>query len=59
MNNRRLMDVAEIASVWKERAHHTLTATLGMRKLSARWIPRLLISEQKMQRLIMSGSLRI
>lgn len=42
------MDVTEITGVLKEGAHHILTTILGIRKLSAKSVPRLLIADKKM-----------
>ena len=35
----KLIEIAESSGISKERAHHILHKVLGMRKLSARWVP--------------------
>ncbi|KYN16546.1 hypothetical protein ALC57_11207 [Trachymyrmex cornetzi] len=44
MDNRRIKirEIAEAVCISKERVCHILTKELGMRKLTARWVPRLL-----------------
>jgi histone-lysine N-methyltransferase SETMAR len=56
LNDRRLklVEIAEAVGISKERAHHILCEVLGMRKLSARWVPRLLTPEQKLNRMTTS-----
>lgn len=44
----KITAVAEIADVLKKRAFYILTANLGIRKLSARWVQRLQTPDQKM-----------
>lgn len=46
----KLIKIAETVEISKERSHHILTESLTMRKLSARWVPRLLTPEQKLNR---------
>lgn len=50
--NRRLKltDIAESVGISKERVFNILSEHLGMRKLCARWVPRLLTVDQKRQR---------
>lgn len=43
----KIREIAEIANISTERVHNILREKLGMRKLSARWVPRLLTVEQK------------
>ena len=43
----KVREIAEMTGVSVERVHNILHQELGMRKLSARWVPRLLTLEQK------------
>ena len=56
MKDRRLtvMDIAEACEISSERVHKILHQDLDMRKLSARWVPRLLTIDQKRIRMDMS-----
>nr|XP_024219422.1 uncharacterized protein LOC112211618 [Halyomorpha halys] len=56
MEDRRLKvrEVAEAVGMSPERAYHILTEGLGMKKLYARWVPRLLILDHNRTRLEMS-----
>ena len=49
LNDRRLKvsEVANAIGISDERAFHIITEELGMKKLSARWVPRLLTNDQK------------
>ena len=42
--------LADMVGVSKSDLHRTLTENLGMRKLCAKWVPRLLTMEQKQRR---------
>ena len=48
LSNRRLTirHIAEYISINCSRAHRIVSEDLGMRKVSARWVPRMLIEEQ-------------
>ncbi|GFR91616.1 histone-lysine n-methyltransferase setmar-like protein [Elysia marginata] len=52
LGNRRIKqkDIAKELEISKERAQHIITDILGYRKVSARWVPRMLTDEMKMQR---------
>lgn len=52
LNNRRvkLIEIAETLKISKERVGHIVHEYLGMRKLCAKWVPRLLTVDQKQQR---------
>lgn len=56
LNDRRLKasEIAEAVGISKERVLYILHEELDMRKLSARWVPRLLTMEQKRVRSQMS-----
>ncbi|EFA13479.2 Mariner Mos1 transposase-like Protein [Tribolium castaneum] len=56
LNDRRskLVEIAEAVGISTERVHYILTEVLDMRKLSARWVPRLLTPEQKLIRKMIS-----
>lgn len=56
MEDRRLTvkDIAEACGISSERVHKILHQDLDMRKLSARWVPRLLTIDQKRVRADMS-----
>ena len=43
----KVREIAEVMNMSKERVCHILNEHLGMRKLSARWVPRLLTVDQK------------
>ncbi|XP_065658445.1 histone-lysine N-methyltransferase SETMAR-like [Hydra vulgaris] len=49
LDNRRIKvrEIAEVMNISKERVCHILHENLSMRKLSARWVPRLLTLDQK------------
>lgn len=53
LENRRIKvrEIAEAMSISKERVCHILIENLGMRKLTARWVPRLLTLDQKRVRM--------
>jgi histone-lysine N-methyltransferase SETMAR len=46
--------IASTVGISQERVHSVLTEDLGMTKLSARWVPRLLTADQKRTRFQMS-----
>lgn len=46
----KVRELAEMAGISTERVSHILHEILGMRKLSARWVPRLLTPENKRNR---------
>lgn len=52
MSDRRLklQQIAEMVGISKERVHVIVVQELGMKKLSARWVPRLLSDDQKKER---------
>lgn len=56
LNDRRIKvrEIAEAVSISKERVCHILVEHLNMRKLAARWVPRLLNSDQKQVRMNIS-----
>ena len=56
MHDRRVTEryIASSVGISQERVHSILIEDLGMRKLSARWVPKLLTVDQKHTRLIMS-----
>lgn len=56
MNDRRLKlrEVAEVCGLSLERVQNIVHKHLGMRKLSARWVPRLLTEENKQNRVATS-----
>ena len=49
--------IAEVINMSKERVCHILSQYLGMRKLSARWVPRLLTVDKKRVRMNISNVL--
>ena len=53
LEDRRLKvrEIVEAAGMSSEQAYHILSEELGMKKLSARWVPRLLMQDQKRVRL--------
>ncbi|XP_030761217.1 protein GVQW3-like [Sitophilus oryzae] len=51
----KVREIAEIMNISKERVCHILNQDLGMRKLSARWVPRLLTLDQKRVRMNISN----
>ena len=53
----KVRDIAEVMNMSKERVCHILHQHLGMRKLSARWVPRLLTVDQKRVRMNISNAL--
>ncbi|XP_014471304.1 PREDICTED: uncharacterized protein LOC106742650 [Dinoponera quadriceps] len=52
MDNRRMKvrEIASAVSISSERVYNVLHQQLGMKKLSARWVPRLLTVDQKRNR---------
>ena len=53
----KVREIAEAMNMSKERVCHILHEELGMRKLSARWVPRLLTLDQKRVRMNISNAL--
>lgn len=53
----KVREIAEAMKMSKERVCHILNQDLGMRKLSARWVPRLLTLDQKRVRMNISNAL--
>ena len=53
----KVREIAEVLNMSKERVCHILNQHLGMRKLSARWAPRLLTVDQKRVRMNISDAL--
>jgi len=53
----KVREIAEIMKMSKERVCHILNQDLGMRKLSARWVPRLLTLDHKRARMNISSAL--
>ncbi|GFY05155.1 histone-lysine N-methyltransferase SETMAR [Trichonephila clavipes] len=53
----KMREIAEVMNMSKERVCHILNQHLGMRKLSARWVPRLLMLDQKRVRKSISNAL--
>lgn len=49
-----MQEIAEAVGMSSERAYYILTEELGIKKLSARWVPRLLTQDQKCIRVQMS-----
>lgn len=43
----KLSEIADTTGISKERIHHILSEELNMKKLSARWVPRMLTHDQK------------
>ena len=52
----KVKEIAEVMDMSKERVCHILNQHLGMRKLSARWVPRLLTVNQKRVRMNISNA---
>ncbi|XP_071084006.1 protein GVQW3-like [Haliotis cracherodii] len=52
MDDRRVTQrqIANLVDISQERVHFILTDILGMHKVSARWVPKLLTADQKRQR---------
>jgi len=50
----KIREIANIVKISTERIQNVLHETLGMKKLSARWVPRLLTVEQKRNRMTTS-----
>lgn len=50
----KVREIAEIVGISKDSVHRILTEELGMKKLCARWVPRLLTPEQKHNRMTIS-----
>ena len=57
--NRRVkqIDISIEIGVSQERVHHIITNLLGYRKVSARWVPRMLTPQMKLQRVRMCRKL--
>jgi len=53
----KVREIAEVMKMSKERVCHILHEHLGMTKLSARWVPRLLTLDQKRVRMNISNAL--
>ncbi|KAL6252271.1 hypothetical protein P5V15_003009 [Pogonomyrmex californicus] len=53
----KVREIAEAMGISKERVCHIFTEELDMRKLSARWVPRLLTLDQKRIRMNISKAL--
>ncbi|XP_026319343.1 protein GVQW3-like [Hyposmocoma kahamanoa] len=53
----KVKEIEEVMNMSKERVCHILNQHLGMRKLSARWVPRLLTLDQKLVRMNISNAL--
>ncbi|KAJ0179112.1 hypothetical protein K1T71_004824 [Dendrolimus kikuchii] len=53
----KVREIAEVMNMSKERVCHILNHHLDMRKLSARWVPRLLTLDQKRVRMNISNPL--
>ncbi|XP_029155672.1 uncharacterized protein LOC114928587 [Nylanderia fulva] len=53
----KVREIAEVMNMSKERVCRILNQHLGMRKLSARWVPRLLTLDQKRVRMNISNAL--
>ncbi|XP_039964258.1 protein GVQW3-like [Bactrocera tryoni] len=53
----KVREIAEIMKMSKERVCHILNQDLGMRKLSARWVPGLLTLDHKLARMNISSAL--
>ena len=52
----KVREIAEVMNMSKERVCHILNQHLGMRKLCARWVPRLLTVDQKRVRMKISNA---
>lgn len=52
----KLLEIAEASGISEERVHFILHKELNMRKLCARWVPRLLTSDNKLKRVSTSKS---
>ena len=59
LGNRRIKqkNIAKELEISKERVQHIITDILGYRKVSARWVPRMLTDELKVQRKTMCAEL--
>ncbi|XP_030758938.1 uncharacterized protein LOC115884482 [Sitophilus oryzae] len=53
----KVREITEVMNISKERVCHILNQELGMRKLSARWVPRLLTLDQKRVRMNISNAM--
>ena len=53
----KVREITEVMNMSKECVCHILNQHLGMRKLSARWVPRLLTVDQKRVRMNISNAL--
>ena len=61
LDDRRIKarEIAEVMKISKERVCHILNQYLGMRKLSARWVSRLLTVDPKRVRMNISKTLLV
>jgi histone-lysine N-methyltransferase SETMAR len=50
----KLREIAETINISKERVGYILHEELGMKKLCARWVPRMLTADQKRTRMKVS-----
>ncbi|XP_030750150.1 protein GVQW3-like [Sitophilus oryzae] len=59
LDNRRIKvrEITEVMNISKECVCHILNQELGMRKMSARWVPRLLTLDQKRVRMNISKAM--
>ena len=59
LDNRRVKvrEITKVVNISKERVYHILYQHLGIRKFSARWVPRLLTVDQKRVRMNISNPL--
>ena len=55
----KVREIAEVVNMSKKCVCHILNQHLGMRKLSARWVPRLLPVDQKRIRMNISSALLV
>ncbi|XP_030765065.1 protein GVQW3-like [Sitophilus oryzae] len=53
----KVREIAEVMNISKKRVCHILNQDLGMRKMSARWVPRLLTLDQKRVRMNISNAM--
>lgn len=53
----KVREIAEAMKMSRKRVYHILNQDLGMRRLSARWLPRLLTSDQRRVRMNISNAL--
>ena len=52
-------EIAENTGISKERVHHILTEDLGIKKITARWLPRLLTQDRNRIRMNIMGRLTV